>query len=117
MKDYEILTEKAAQLLAKKKYEEVLVLLNGIPRYDDRIQMCYELLSLEAVVNAINEFGEVRVMENREEYERTRAGMGDFSPYAVLYRNPKTDYVDGLEEMIDLVPLDNPLKRFYLEIN
>ena len=90
-------------------------MLKGIPSHDEMIKICHELLSLEAIAYAVNEFGEVLVMENREEYERGRAGMGDCSPYNVLYRDPKTDEVDGLEYIIDLVPLDNPLKRFYLE--
>ncbi len=70
MENYEIFRDRAAQLLAKKRYKEVLSLLKGIPSYDEMIRICYELLSLEAIAYAVDEFGEVLVMENRGEYER-----------------------------------------------
>lgn len=113
---YDSIEEKVDSLTSKGDFEGAVNLLKKITDPELRINICYSALAGLAVARAIEEYGEVAVLEDKEKYERAKIGLEDLPPHAILYKDPD-DNVHGLEDMMDFIPEDNPLKQYYNEID
>ena len=114
--DEEYVLNKLAKLTMEDRYDEAVSLLRSIGDEEKRLELCRWTLIGDGISRAIEEYGEVFVLDDREKYERARKGMEDIPPHAVIYRDPVTDEVDGLENIIDFIPSDNPVMLFYKEL-
>lgn len=112
----ENISKMLSELIVHEKYAEAINILNSIKDEQKRREECFAQLAVLGMERAIEEYGEVTVLDDKEKYERAIAGMEDIPPHAVIYRNPKTDDMDGLERMVDFVPEDNPLKQYWRKI-
>ena len=109
--------DKVNNLASKRRYYEAVQELKKIKKIEDRISECYNALTIIGTVIAINQYGRVYFIENREEYERIKKGLDKEIPsQAALYRNIKNDEIEGLESMFEIVPGVNPLKQYYEEL-
>jgi len=114
--DYNTIENRVHSLTKENRFEEAVNLLKKITDLESKIKICYGALVGFAICKVIDEYGEVALLEDKEEYERAKKGMEDLPPHAILYKDENDD-VHGLDDMLDFVPEDNPLKRYYLEIN
>ena len=99
-------------------YKGAISILERIKDKQTQIYTCFMALAAEGVKRAIEEHGAVHVLRDKEEFERAKIGLEDVSPYAVLHVDGLDNEgdVEGLEEMLDFVPDDNPLKQYYQEL-
>ena len=112
----ENLRKKVDMLLSDRNYSGIVNLLKKIQDEQLRLQTCYVTLVCLGMERAIEEYGRVTVLEDKEKYERAKIGLEDLPPHAVLYRHPD-DTLEGEDEMLDFVSEDNPLKQYFREIN
>lgn len=98
-------------LVGEGNFDEAVRQIKKIKDKRERIRFCLESIMHIGYLKAEEEFGEVKVFEDRGAYERAKKGMDDCSPYAVLLI--EGDRVHGLEEMTELVPEDNPLVVYF----
>jgi len=102
-------------LVCENNFEEAVALLKTISDKEEQRRVCFLTLSTYGAGLAAAEYGEVRIIQDKGEYEKIKRGMGDFAPNAVLYVDGDEN-VHGLEEMLDFIPEDNPMKQFYMKI-
>jgi len=114
MNNYSI-EERIYDLTNKSKFEDAVSLLISIVDLEVRIQICYQALTCLAISKVTDEYGEVVMMEDKDEYENAKRGIGNYSPHMVLFRD-QDDTVHGLDDMLDFIPEDNPLKQYYHKI-
>ncbi len=99
-------------------YNGAVNILKKIKNKKMRVDVCYMALFLDAADRVMIEHGEITIMKDREKYERAKKGLEDTSPHNILLVENMDDNspVEGIEEMFDFVPDDNPLKQYYFEI-
>ncbi len=111
--------KKFHKLVINGNYLAAIGVLKRIKNKQVQIDECYMAVTGLGIMRACDEYGEVKVYGNKEEYDRAKIGLDDCSPYAVLYGGnfAKETEVEGLEDMLDFVPEDNPLKQYYRILN
>ena len=95
-------------------YNKALGVLNWIRDTERRRKLCTYALMRDGLGRAHEEFGKVLRLTDYEQYLSAKRGMENMSPYAVLFEDNEGVY--GLEDMIDLVPDDNPVKQLWREL-
>lgn len=109
------ITERLESFVARGLYDQAVQLIRVIRNSEWRIELCRSALADDAIDRAIGEYGGVVVLEDEDKYKRAKIGMEDLSPHAVLYRDENGE-LHGIEDMIDFIPEDNPLKQLYREL-
>jgi len=110
------LADRVNILASEGEFEKVVDLLKRTSDSKLSLQICYDTLVSIGILRAIEEYGKVTILDDRQQYERAKRGMEDFPPHAVLYRGPD-DVMDGADDMLDFVPEDNPLKQYFQQIS
>ena len=100
------------ELVESQNYEKALKIINNIKDKERRVKLCYELLICEGLSRAIGEYGEVYILKDKDKYERAKMGMEDLPPHAVIYGD-ENGMAHGLDNFLDFIPKDNPLKEYY----
>ncbi len=111
------LLDKLYSFLDNEDCEGAVQFLETIEDKEKREDLCSLGLLIEGAKKAIDEYGEIRVTSDREKYERAKMGLEDMSPHTVLHTqgfNPESE-LESVETMIDFVPEDNPLKKYWRE--
>lgn len=114
-KEWEESRDKLYSFLDKEDYEGAVQFLETIKDKGKRKELCFLGLSIEGMKKAMAEYGSVVITPDKEKYERAKSGLEeDIGPYNVLHVKDfdKNSKVEGIEEMLDFVPEDNPLKKF-----
>lgn len=100
-----------------KDYSSTIKYLEQIEDIEERKSLCFFVLAVKGMEKAMVEHGHIKIISNKEKYEKAKSGMEDVSPYAVIHVEgfkPESP-VEGLEEMLDFIPDDDPLKIYYRE--
>ncbi|MBR9691410.1 hypothetical protein GOV06_01365 [Candidatus Woesearchaeota archaeon] len=103
-------------LAGEDRFEEIIDLVRTILDKEKQRQICFITLATYGTALAANEYGRVIMINDKKEYERAKQGMEDVSPHAVLYID-KHENVHGLEGMLEFVHEDNPLIKYYRELD
>jgi len=113
-----LIEKEFASLVSKNKFDEAINLLEKIVDEESRINICKTMLAVYAISRATKIYGEVAVINDKEEYEKAKKdGIENLPPEAVLYSDSKTDEMVGVSEMIKrFVPTNNPLRK-YLKVH
>ncbi|MDD5192419.1 MAG: hypothetical protein PHH54_06160 [Candidatus Nanoarchaeia archaeon] len=98
-------------MIKNQDYLKAIDCLEKIKNIDKRIEICSEALSFLGVEKAVEKYGRVVIYENKEDYDLAKKGLAGISPDALLYRD-KDDLMCGLEDMLNFIPDDNPIKRY-----
>ena len=104
--------------LDEQDYDGAIKFLEDIIDKEKRHRVCYKTLIFMGLYKIVEEFGEIEVNTNREEYQRARIGVGDCSPHSIFYTEDfrgENSKMEGLEKAWDIIPEDNPLKIYYTE--
>jgi hypothetical protein len=110
--------EKIYSFIDSKDYEGIVKYLEAMIDKEERKEICKVALTILGMQKAMEEYGSVRIIGNKEEYEKAKMGLSDCSPNNILYVKDLNEdsSVEGIEEMIDFVPEDNPIKMYYRDI-
>jgi len=100
-----------------KDYSSAIKYLEQIEDIEERKSLCFFVLAVKGMEKAMVEHGHIEIISNKEKYEKAKSGMEDVSPHAVIHAEGfKPDSpVEGLEDMLDFIPEDDPLKIYYRE--
>jgi len=99
-------------LTVEGDYDSVIGILDGIRDLQLREDLCFGVLNVMAMRKALDEYGEFQILKSREEWELARTGFLDnVDSRVVLYT--ENEMICGIEDLLDLVPEDNPLKKYY----
>lgn len=109
---------KAGILTRDGKFSESLEFIKKIS-YDEREETLGALLGAYAfslILDEKQEYG-IEYIEDKEEYERLILLCGAVSnSRCILYKDPNTEKVDGLDKLVEIIPKDNPLLQYLNEI-
>ena len=104
-------------LLKDKKYNKAISALGQIRDLEERKNLCFWALGMYGLLLALEEHGRVAIAENREKYERAKAGLEDISPYTVLEKRDGAITGECLSKILDFIPEDNLVKQYWYRLN
>ena len=103
--------DKIHTLTKEGKFNRMIEILNSIPDIEERVQFCSEALTALGTLNAIDKYGDVKIYDNREEYERAKSKLSGMQAKAILYENENGEI--NATQILDFVPEYHPLKLYY----
>jgi len=108
---------KATKLATEDNYAGAVDYLRKIKDREYAAQVCSDICLGIGLTFVLARGDDIRVLEDRDLYDRSKRGeVPEIPPYAVLFKGPD-DEMDGVDDIIDQIPDDNPLKQYYREIN
>ena len=117
--NFDQIIDEVSDLVCKEKYLEAIKRLDKITNLKERKAISFGVLAGLAISRTIEEYGRVKLIEDREEYERIKIGLDSEIPArAVLFLNTKTkiaeEIVEGIEDLVDnTIPENNLLRDYY----
>jgi len=102
----------ASQFFKRKDYGGMVRAVKCVPDLRERQQLCFSLLACIGMVRAVDEYGSIVIIDDREKYERARSGLENVPPEIVFFKDGR-DCLHDPERLTDFVPEDNPLKKYW----
>lgn len=103
---------RATSLVRTGAFDEALGYIKIISSYEKQRKILFRILSYYTVSILLKESGReftVHYTQDREEYEHLRTVAG---PEVILYKDPETNRIEGLEDFIKkVIPQDNLLLK------
>jgi len=109
---------KASKLISQGAFQGAVDHIKKISSFEKQRHVTFGNLAAYAISILVKERGSyiVEYAETRQEYERLRALLGQFtSEKIILYRNPETGDIEGLEDIIERVISPDNLVIKYLK--
>ena len=107
---------KVSELMRKGQFDAALDHVKRIATPEKQEHILFGNLAAYATSILVHEGGTYRVqfVTDREEYERLRSVAGPLNKAKmILFQDPQTGNIEGLEEVIEaVIPLDNPLLMY-----
>jgi len=109
------LSDRITSLIKEERFEDALKVLKTIPERQNQLYVGYANLVAYASSRIVEEYGGLCIMEDRNEYEKAKSGLGDCSPHQVLFEDANGN-LEGTDEILDIIPDENPLKKYVIEL-
>jgi hypothetical protein len=100
------------QLVDKQDWRGAVCYLERIKCIEKRVYICYMALALYSMDKLAKEQGKLRIVHDKKRYLREKKKN---PRKLILYAKDMNDehsHVEGLDDMIEIVPSDNILKRY-----
>ena len=95
------------------KYLDAISTMEDIADLESREYVCTIVLLAIGMAYAGRIYEEIHIVLDLDEYERAKHKS---SNALVIYHNPKTGEVDGLESLLGFIPIENPIRAYYARI-
>ena len=105
----------ASQFSKRGDYEGMVRAVKCVLDLKERQQLCFSLLACMGMVRAVDVYGKIFIIDDREKYERARMGLENVPPEIVFFKD-RQDNLHDPERLTGFVPEDNPLKKYWREI-
>ena len=100
-------------LVAKGDFEGAVELIKGLGDFSLRWEMCVRGVIHVGFLKAEEELGEIVILKDREEYEKSKRGMGKYPPDGVLLSEEDGNIVEGISTIVEFVSENNPLMKSF----